>query len=963
MVAMLACAAHAQRPLRHVLFDFEAGIEGWSVNVWGGGGEVELSPAGQPKFGSGALHSEIIAVEKGGNTLAPRFGEPGEWRDYDWGRISLWFRGDGSPTRLSFRLFTGTGDEATDQGYSLNLPMDSTEWRHIAAPLSAFWNRAKVPMDTRRIAWSYMGMGGTHSFEIDQIALEAPQRPVALEHVGAAWALPVEPEMAQFADGRYGLRLDPTALMPGPATVSARFDLPGVSHEATQELPAGPARDEVFLVAPASAETGTGVVEIAVTRGGQTTRARWEFDVIAAQPLPDPTQLSLLPAPKEIELGEGVFPLIPGPSPVCTSDAIGSPAVRLLGESLTSWGARGEDLHGIPRAGDRPHSLRIGAPMPLDDALAARLRDLPEEGYVLGVSAAGAEVAANDLPGLRNGVLTLLQAAESHYALTGELAVPAMEVVDWPSLAVRAVSLPLPSNRWGHPNDPPADPNMFLRFMREVVVNTKLNMAVIIIHQAMQYESHPQVAGPAAWSRQDIKRVFDTLRSWAVEPVPHMNSLGHANWLTIPYRDLGIAEDGDVHQICTSHPDSARIMLEIYQEIIDLVQPRYFHVGLDEIRWQTHTLPEEERCSLCAGRSKQDIFVEWVAMLRDFLADQGIEMMMWGDMILPGHNGGPPHNLAETVDRLPKNTIICNWSTGLAPDSHEWFLDRGFERIIKSNSRGANLAEQQVLLGNMFGCWYKVPWLVEGTLAKLEGNAYGSFLEAAEYSWNHWPDMFTIMPPLTAEFFAERPLVQWRIGVDPVPGAGAVEPIALGGTVFLEGLPREPIDFGYLHFPERGGAVWVGGGDGPSTELGRPARALYFLHGAVLDDRDAMVEALKDPQHWDGVPIGEYVVAYASGETATIPVRYGMEVRDPQEGWCIAPIAYSSLAVSPITRQFDGIHLYAMQWINPRPDEFDGIHLYAMQWINPRPDDPIARVTPRAIDAPAGLVLAGLAAQ
>ncbi len=937
---LIASTALAQRPLRHVLFDFEDGIDEWTTNVWGGGGEVELSVSDDPKFGSGALHSEIIAVEKGGNTIAPRFAQPGEWRNYDWGHISLWFRGDGTPTRLSFRLFTGTGDEATDQGYALNLPMDSTEWRHIRAPLSAFWNRQKVPMDTRRIAWSYMGMGGTHSFDIDQIVLEAPQRPVALQPMDEQWALAIEPELVQFSDGRFALRFDPTPLLPGPATVSARFELPDGTHEITQNVPADAAEDEVFLVSPPATASGTGRVEVTVTQAEQIARAAWSFDVVANRPLPDPTRLSLLPAPKEIELGAGAFALQPTPGVASTDGPDDSPAAYLLRSALRSWGL---GLDEIATAGmqDALHRMVIGAPERMPAQLRRRLADLPAQGYVLVASPAGAEIAANDEAGLRNGVLTLLQAAESHWALTGERAIPAMHVVDWPSMPVRAVSLPLPSNRWGHPNDPPADPDMFLDFMRQVVVNTKMNMAVMIIHQAMQYDSHPEVSGPAAWSKADVKRVFDTLRSWGVEPVPHMNSLGHANWLTIPFPEL--AEDGEIHQFCTSNPDTRRIMLDLYQEIIDLVQPRYFHVGLDEIRWQTLTLPAEQRCRLCAGRSKQDIFVEWVQMLHDFLAGQGIDMMMWGDMILPGHNGGPPYNLAETVERLPKDIIIANWSTGLMPDSHQWLIDRGFERIIKSNSRGANLAEQRVLLGNMMGVWYKVPWLTEQTLPKLEGNAYGSILEAAEYSWNHWPDMFTIMPPLTARFFAERPLAQWRIGADPVPGA--VESIALRGTVFLEGLPREPIDFGHLHFPERGGAVWLGGGDEPSTELGRPVRALYFLHGAVLDDRDAMVEAFKDPSAWAGVPIAEYVVTYASGETAAIPVRYGMEVRDPEEGWCISPVAYSSLGVSPMTCQFHGIHLYAMQWINPRPD------------------DPIASVTPRTIDAPARLMLAGLAAQ
>ena len=93
------------------------------------------------------------------------------------------------------------------------------------------------------------------------------------------------------------------------------------------------------------------------------------------------------------------------------------------------------------------------------------------------------------------------------------------------------------------------------------------------------------------------------------------------------------------------------------------------------------------------------------------------------------------------------------------------------------------------------------------------------------------------------------------------------------------------------------------------------------------------------------MPIAEYVVAYASGATETIPVRYGMEVRDPEPGWCAAPIVYESLGVTPATR------------------DAEGLHLCAMQWRNPHPDDEIASVTVRAMDAPAQVVLAGVAAE
>ncbi len=937
-VALVLCvtAASAQRPLQQVLFDFEDGIDAWTTNVWGGGGTVTLSASEEPKFGAGALHSEVAAVEKGGNTIAPWLPTDADWRQHDWGVISLWFKGDGTPTRASLKVQTGEGDQV-EQDYSLNLPMDSTQWRRISASVDAFWNRERVAMEPRKIVRVYIGHTGDHHFDVDQIALEAPQRPVPLTQTGGE--LPVEPELLQFGDGRYGLRLDPSPLLPGPASATTTFALPGMNEIATEQFTGATAEGEALLLSPAATDSGEATLTLNVARGQDAASTTWSFDAVANLPLPDPTRLSLLPAPKEIELGDGVFVLPAEVRILCTGDGQ-RPAATVLwnGEEPAFTGQT--VVFEAFETGAPPVMQVMGGCDASGEAL-ARLKDLPAGGYLLDVRPEGATIRANDAEGLRNGVLTLLQAAESHYALTGERAIPEMHVVDWPNLPIRAVSLGLPNGRWGYPNDPPADPDMFLDFLRRTMLRTKMNMAVLIIHQAMLYETHPEVAGPAAWSPEDVKRVFDTLRSWGVEPVPHMNSLGHMNWLCIPHKEL--AEDGDVHQICTSHPDAEGIVTDIYQEIIDLVQPKYFHVGLDEIRWKTESLPEDQRCPRCAGKSKQDIFVDWVTMLHDLIAGQDIQMMMWGDMILPGHNGGPPYNLAETVDRLPKDVAVANWSTRLTPESHKWLLDRGFQGVIKSNSRGATLAEEQLLVGNMFGCWYKVPWLVEGTQPKLEGNAYGSFLAAAEYSWNHWTDMFDMMPPLSAEFFAQRPLVQWRVGAQAVAG-GEIAQIGLPTPTEVEGLPAGPVSFGHVTFDVKGGFM-PEVGDEVVVPVARQASALYFLHGAKLSDRDAMVEALKDKLHWDGVPIAEYEVRYASGATETIPVRYSMEVRDPEPGWCAAPIVYNSIGVTPATC------------------ESEGLHLYAMQWRNPRADDEIASVTVRAMDAPGQVVLAGVAAE
>ncbi len=101
-----AAPAWAERPLRHVLFDFEGGIEGWWGNVYSGAGTCQPRVADEPKFGSGALHCEVRGVEGGSNTVSAWFPADAQWRDYEWGLISFWVM---VVTRLSVvgRVFVG----------------------------------------------------------------------------------------------------------------------------------------------------------------------------------------------------------------------------------------------------------------------------------------------------------------------------------------------------------------------------------------------------------------------------------------------------------------------------------------------------------------------------------------------------------------------------------------------------------------------------------------------------------------------------------------------------------------------------------------------------------------------------------------------------------------------------------------------------------------------------------------
>jgi hypothetical protein len=255
------------------------------------------------------------------------------------------------------------------------------------------------------------------------------------------------------------------------------------------------------------------------------------------------------------------------------------------------------------------------------------------------------------------------------------------------------------------------------------------------------------------------------------------------------------------------------------------------------------------------------------------------------------------------------------------------------------------LQEQKWVVGNMVGIWNKVAWLQDAPQTTPNTHAYPSIVIGAEYSWNFWPDLFNPGVPLGDDFFRSRPQAQARMALDPVAGAKMPRPIPLAGAAAMDGLPVGALQFGALSFQTDGRALAPQPGQSATVAIDRPVAALYFLHAAEVEDADAMREALKAAAAWEGIHIGSYGIQYASGQTASVPIRCPMELRDPLTGSGPTSLAYRALGVYPIAR------------------EAESRCVYAVQWVNPRPDDRVERVTLKAIEAPARPVLAGLAVQ
>ncbi len=879
VTALVAAGLLAAAPIRPiVLYDFDTGIEGWWGNPWGGG-ECRVEPAPKPKFGAGALRVVFKGVTRGANGVAPLLPEQAEWRTGEWPYVSFWVRGQGEPCEVRFAVL-GTTPDGKSFDFSRWFTVSGDRWQRCLIPVASFFQREGRPWDTARITRIVFGGIGTCHYDIDQFCLHPPTHFVPLEPIGDTGPAPLEPRLEHFADDGYELCFDPTILPAEEIHVATTVAWPGEQPvKFGSYMPGAGAKGEARVKLPGTpAAPGLARLELMIDeRQGQVMyRGVFACRIVFGTPPKPPSVWQLVPQPKNFEFHA----------------RYGKPLAALLSPLPPADSRAGVD---DPR--DDMTEERWGEP-PAAALAELKLRPI-NEAYLLDVGSDYLLARGRGVRGLRWARASLRQLEGAEALVSGHTRRPSATIEDWPSLPVRAVTLSLPNSRWGYPNDPPVDPTFFAEFLRDMVVELKLNFVVLMLDQGIKLEGHPEIAGPAAWPKETVLKLVQDLRAEGIEVAPLLNSLGHADWINASHPEL--REDGDLQTICTSHPVMKQVVGEIYGEVLRLLQPRYFHIGMDECRWQTYRVEEEKRCRLCAGKDKATVFADQVQWLHDFLAERGAKTMMWGDMLLPAHNGGPPFDVAQALPRIPRDIVMCDWSPAVDPFSLWYFRAARFERVLKSNSEGCSAADAPLVWGNMWGCWSKLPWLVENAVGYNSYN-FLHLTQAAHYSWNLHPDVFHRVA-FEPSFFHTRRLALARHVLRRCEPAG--ELYAWARAPQHVNAPLDESTAVASGKRDMLAAEALGGSKGKGL-------ALVLALRTTPEQMTALRERLKDKTTWLGAPVAEVIFRYRDGATSVQTVNFGYHLRAAgSEG---VPYVYAGVALS------EEVGWYVVPIQNPRPE-------------------------------------------
>lgn len=234
-----------------------------------------------------------------------------------------------------------------------------------------------------------------------------------------------------------------------------------------------------------------------------------------------------------------------------------------------------------------------------------------------------------------------------------------------PLFDVRALHLELRKSRGF--NDPVKQTKEDVKTTIRHASRLGFNTLILQVTGVIQLRETPEFASKWAYSIKDIRELIATARNEGMDVIPEVNLLTHQHLLMdLINKDLLLNEE----TYDPGRPEVYEIIFPILDEIIEIFQPGYIHIGHDEvfaIRNQNKLLNSN---FLRKEMLKPEEYLDDVLKIYEFLKKRGVGTMMWADMLLDpivfgseydgasvnGYNG-----YAELINYIPKDIILCDW--------------------------------------------------------------------------------------------------------------------------------------------------------------------------------------------------------------------------------------------------------------------------------------------------------------
>lgn len=672
-----------------------------------------------------------------------------------------------------------------------------------------------------------------------------------------------------------------------------------------------------------------------------TAAARVDVNTVAVSDAQTPNwgQDYLIPKPKSLAFGTGRFALTSktriyvGSKP---GEGIENALDFFLDELRDTYKIEPKVVRKDVAAADLPkgaivlgESTRFDAPAAACKSFGLAMPD-HEEGYAIHIDDDTAVVAANTDRGVFYGLTSLVQLIQVD---EGGASLKGVDIVDYPSLDYRGVHC-LSAKDGG---------DEIAKALRTLLARFKMNSLVFECEYII-WDGHEDLTHPKyGMTKKEARKVVDAARKYFIDIAPLVQSLGHSEWIFTNGKNLDIAEDPETpYAYNPTNPDTYTFIFDVYQQALDLFQPRYFHIGHDEVTMRGR-FPWRSKDS---GKTTTDLIIGDINTLHTWFKEKNVRVMMWGDMFLHADEATDAHfapSLEEAKQRrslLPKDVIITDWHYAAAkPEEYisiKLWNDLGFDTIGSGWDNPVNIRNLAGACVNEKATGYlQTTWA--GFNFKIDNNEeswpqYWAYILAAHYSWSgdttpHYDLPFSAKEKFLDAWFGRKPLLHKRAGY--TLDLSAVANRKLEDNAAGEGWLGYGPDFDFSALPTgalRAGETVFNLAKNDKGESALILAGRFNPKGQYPEAVELGVEPVKAAEiHFlmntahrgnEKAKVGEIVVGYADGSRASTDLVYGKNIfayydtRIGEE----ARIAWEGQA-----KGGRAIYAWDLRWKNPHP--------------------------------------------
>ncbi|MGL6227417.1 MAG: family 20 glycosylhydrolase [Thermoguttaceae bacterium] len=248
----------------------------------------------------------------------------------------------------------------------------------------------------------------------------------------------------------------------------------------------------------------------------------------------------------------------------------------------------------------------------------------------------------------------------------------------------------------------PQNVDRFVQFIEQELVPGHLNTLILRVDYNFEFEEHPELRSANPHSKESIRKLVEVCRRHKIKLIPHIPLLGHQSWADTTGLLLAKYPEFDETPLvktenytpwpnrdrlycksyCPLHPDVHAVVFSLVDEMMTAFEATDFHGGMDETFYIG-----EEQCPRCSGKDKAELFAGEVNKIRDFLAEKGHRLWIWGDRLINGKESGVGewegayNETDRAIDLIAKDVFICDWHYERPELTSVLFAIKGFDVV------------------------------------------------------------------------------------------------------------------------------------------------------------------------------------------------------------------------------------------------------------------------------------------